>query len=300
MIEFPISGVETYWWLPFTVAFVVSMISAVGGLSGAFFLLPFQVSILGFTGPGVSPTNLVYNIVSIPSGVYRYWKEKRMVWPLAWATMLGTLPGVFIGALIRINYLPDPRYFKLFVAAVLGYIGSRMLLDAVNPRKKDAKKLTGEDFIIDNPQFNLKAVSYDFRGESYISPTWGIFLLSFMVGIIGGTYGIGGGAIIAPFFVSVFKLPVHTIAGASLFGTFVTSIAGVIYYTAIAPYYADTGMVIKPDWFLGAMFGAGGFCGIYIGARIQQYLPARLIKAILAVIILLVVVKYVWEFFAVM
>jgi len=298
MIEFPISGVETYWWLPLITAFIVSVFSSIGGISGAFFLLPFQVSVLGFTGPGVSPTNMVFNIVAIPSGVYRYWKEKRMVWPLAWATMIGTLPGVFLGAVIRINYLPNPRYFKLFVGAVLAYIGTKMLLDVIKPKTKEAKKSAGENFDVQNPRFNLKYISYNFRGEYFSAPTWSILLLSFIVGIIGGTYGIGGGAIIAPFFVSVLKLPVHTIAGASLFGTFITSIAGVVYYTAIAPYYANTGLVIQPDWYLGALFGAGGFLGIYIGARIQQYMPARTIKAILSAIILTVVVKYVWEFFA--
>ena len=33
-----------------------------GGVSGAFLLLPFQVSVLGFTSPAVSPTNLIFNI----------------------------------------------------------------------------------------------------------------------------------------------------------------------------------------------------------------------------------------------
>lgn len=45
---------------------------------------------------------------------------------------------------------------------------------------------------------------------------WGIFTLSFVVGIVGGIYGIGGGAIIAPFFVTFFGLPVYTVAGAAL------------------------------------------------------------------------------------
>ncbi len=296
MIEFPVSGVETQWWLPIIIALVISVFSSIGGLSGAFFLLPFQVSVLGFTGPGVSPTNLVFNIVAIPSGVYRYYKEKRMVWALAWATILGTMPGVFIGALIRINYLPDPRYFKLFIAIVLAYIGTRLAKDVIYPGRQESVRTLGDRFTIQNSNFDLKNVSYDFQGISYKTSTWKILLLSFIVGVIGGTYGIGGGAIIAPFFVSVFRLPVHTIAGASLFGTFITSIAGVLFYMLIAPLYKDTGMVIQPDWFLGLMFGIGGLMGIYIGARLQRFLPANLIKTILSIIILFVVIKYVYQF----
>lgn len=79
-MHFPTSGVDVFPLIPFIVAFVVSFFTSMGGVSGAFLLLPFQVSVLGFTSPSVSPTNLVYNIVAIPSGVYRYIKEGRMAW----------------------------------------------------------------------------------------------------------------------------------------------------------------------------------------------------------------------------
>jgi len=81
MFTFPVSGVETYWWLPALVAFLISFFTSMGGLSGAFILLPFQVSVLGFSTPAVTPTNLVYNIIAIPGGVYRFIRGKQMVWP---------------------------------------------------------------------------------------------------------------------------------------------------------------------------------------------------------------------------
>ncbi len=82
--HFPVSGVDTWVFIPPLVAFVVSTFTSMGGVSGAFLLLPFQVSVLHFTSPAVSATNFVYNIVAIPSGVYRYLKEGRMAWPLTW------------------------------------------------------------------------------------------------------------------------------------------------------------------------------------------------------------------------
>jgi len=295
MIHFPISGVETQWWLPLLFGIIVSTFTSTGGLSGAFLMLPFQVSILGFTGPAVTPTNLIFNIVAIPSGVYRYWKEKRMVWSLVWATMLGTLPGIVIGAFIRIHFLQDPRAFKLFVGLVLLYIGGRLALDVIR-KPITSGQPASSSFHVTNQSFNLRQVSYEFEGVRFSAPTWGILLLSFIVGIVGGTYGIGGGAIISPFFVSVFGLPVHTVAGAALFGTFVTSIAGVIFYTVIAPFYAQTGLAITPDWLLGAMFGVSGAVGMYIGARLQRKLPARAIKTMLVACLLFVAIRYIIEF----
>ena len=81
-MHFPVSGVETPFWLPPLVALVISFFTSMGGVSGAFLLLPFQVSYLGYTAPSVSATNQVFNVVAIPSGVYRYIREGRMVWPL--------------------------------------------------------------------------------------------------------------------------------------------------------------------------------------------------------------------------
>ena len=46
----------------------------------------------------------------------------------------GTLPGRFIGAFLRIKYLPDPKAFKLFAGCVLLYIGLRLVYDLWRPR----------------------------------------------------------------------------------------------------------------------------------------------------------------------
>ena len=136
---FSVSGVETYLFLPPLVALVVSFFTSMGGVSGAFLLLPFQVSFLNFVTPSVSATNFVYNIVAIPSGVYRYLKEGRMAWPLTWVVIVGPCPGYFIGYYLRVLYLPDPKAFKLFVGCVLLYIGVRILYE-MTPRSQKGKK----------------------------------------------------------------------------------------------------------------------------------------------------------------
>jgi hypothetical protein len=47
-IFFPVSGIETYFFFPPLVAFVLSFFTSMGGVSGAFLIQPFQISILGF------------------------------------------------------------------------------------------------------------------------------------------------------------------------------------------------------------------------------------------------------------
>ena len=58
-------------------------------------------------------------------------------------------------------------------------------------------------------------------------------------------------------------------------GTFLTSIAGVTFYTILP---VHEGLSTSPDWLLGFLFGTGGFAGMYIGARLQKYVPQKFIK----------------------
>jgi putative Mn2+ efflux pump MntP len=142
-------------------------------------------------------------------------REKRMAWPLAWVIIIGTLPGIFIGAVIRILYLPDPTNFKFFAGCVLLYIGLRLLHSMIkknnltiekakaveqrffNEKNKkviaagiDAKPMPA----VRTVKFSFKRYSYSFYGEVFTFNTIGLLFLSFIVGIVGGTYGIGGGA----------------------------------------------------------------------------------------------------------
>ncbi|MEK6743950.1 MAG: sulfite exporter TauE/SafE family protein [Nitrospirota bacterium] len=318
-MTFPISGATINILLPPLVSLVISFFTSMGGISGAFLLLPYQMSVLNYTAPSVSGTNHVYNIVAIPSGVYRYIKEGRMAWPLTWVVIAGTLPGVFIGYYLRVLFLPDPKTFKLFVGCVLLYIGIRIFNElrsgskaqsagakvleekfkaraAEMKKEQHARMAAGipADAVVKTISVSLKKVEYEFWGERFSFNTLGMFALAFIVGIIGGAYGIGGGAIIAPFCVAFFRLPVYTIAGATLMGTFITSVAGALFFSVLP---AAHGASPVPDWPLGILFGTGGFLGMYLGAKTQKYMPQKLIKIFVGTAIMFLAIRYIVQYF---
>lgn len=298
-VFFPVSGVHTWLWLPPLVSFVISFFTSMVGISGAFLLLPFQMSVLNYTAPSVSATNMVFNLVATPGGVYRYLREGRMVWPLVWVIVAGTLPGIVVGYYLRTLYLPDPRVFKLFVGTVLLYIGCRVLAEFL-PRRGKARPnaaKAGQPAVTATRmlEFSLAKASFSFGEQSYSFSVPAMFLLALVVGVIGGTYGIGGGAIIAPFCVALFGLPVHAIAGAAIAGTLFTSVAGVALYSLLP---APAGMVTQPDWALGLLFGLGGFVGMYFGARFQKRVPQKTLKLLLGLLLMLLAGYYILGFFA--
>lgn len=291
-ILFPVSGVETYFFLPPLVMFAISFFTSIAGMSGAFLLLPVNMSLFGFTGVAVTSTNFFYNAVGIPGGIARYLKEDRLVWPLAGWMVAGTLPGVLIGYYLRTTYLPDPRIFKLFVGLVLLFMAGRLLW-TVWAGRKDGQKPPADRCVIAELTWNFREISYLFLDRPVRIRVVLLLLLSFCIGIVGGIYGIGGGALLVPLLVGFLDVPVYTLAGASLFGTFVTSVAGVIIYSTV-PLHGQTA---PPDWLLGFLYGIGGLAGMYLGARFQRFVPELLIKGLLGLILVFISGRYIWQFF---
>jgi uncharacterized membrane protein YfcA len=287
-------GTEVNPLLPLLVAFLVSALTAPAGVSGAFLLLPFQVSVLGFTSPAVSPTNLIYNVIAAPGGVYRYVREQRVVWPLAVVVILGTLPGVFVGAVLRVTYLSDPGAFKVFVGLVLLYLGTRLLYEVVTRLRSGGPwaEVRPGDAAVEIVSVSLWRVTYKFGEKQHSFSRPAVFLLSLVVGVIGGIYSIGGGSIIAPFLVSVFGLPVYTVAGATMIGTFITSVSGVAFYEILAATPLGEQVAVAPDWLLGTVMGVGGLAGTYAGARLQRFMPDFWIRAILGILVALLALRY--------
>jgi uncharacterized membrane protein YfcA len=291
-VIFPISGVEVHPLAPPLVAFFISFFTSMGGVSGAFLILPYQMTFLGYVSPGVSGTNQLYNVVAIPGGIFRLNRDGRMVWPLAFGIAGLTLPGIVFGAWLRVFYLPDPVTFKLFAGFVLLLLGIRLIWDSMSQRGHSVECVSGSS--VSEVSLSWKYLRFRFSGKEHSAAVFPLSALCLLVGVVGGAYGIGGGAILSPLLVTLFGLPIHAIAGATLFGTFFTSAVGVGVYQVLA-LLSDRGS--SPDWLLGALFGLGGLVGIYAGSRCQRFISARWIKLILSLCVLIVAATYIFEFF---
>jgi hypothetical protein len=59
-------------------------------------------------------TNHLHDVVATPGGVWRHHRDRRVPWPLALVIVGGAIPGVWLGAWLRVRHLPDPARFRLF------------------------------------------------------------------------------------------------------------------------------------------------------------------------------------------
>ncbi len=276
-------------------AFVATVLTPVG-ITGAFLILPFMVSVLGFTAPAVSATNIVYNVVAIPMALYRYFKERRLFWQLGLIIAASSLPGYYLGALMRVTVLLDPRAFKCFVGAVLLALVFLIVMRIVREWlwvRTQRKK--GEPLVLRNVKVMFPHMTYELAGRQY-TLNWLYASLIFLgIGVIGGAYGIGGGAFTSPILVGVFGQPVHAIAGATLMGTFAASAWGIVVYTYLQTLYPS--VEVAPNWPLGLLIGAGGLIGMYVGPKLQGKMPEGLLRLILVCAITPLALQYIVQYF---
>jgi uncharacterized membrane protein YfcA len=277
--------------LAFLAALILSLVASTAGVTGAFLLVPFQISILGLGSPSVSATNHLYNVFAAPGAFAGYHGQKRVLWPLAGLLASATLPGILAGVYIRVRYLPDLPRFRPFVGSVLLLLG---LVVAVRAwvRRSDGSAGTGaaELRVIETTWRRLR---YRFGEDTHslgLPVTW---LFSLAVGVIGGAYGVGGGVFTSAYLVGACGLPVHTTAGATLIATFAASLTGVAGFLLAAWGGGAGAPPLAPDWSLAMAMGLGGLVGGRAGAGVQRLLPSRMISVGLALLMLLLGIVYV-------
>jgi uncharacterized protein len=110
-----------------------------------------------------------------------------------------------------------------------------------------------------------------------------ILLMAFCVGVMGGLFGIGGGALLVPLLVLVFRYEQHLAQG--------TSLVALVPPTGLLAFlnYAYAGEV---DWTVGLLIMPGVFFGAMAGTRLAQKLSSHGLRRAVAVLVFAIGV---WE-----
>jgi hypothetical protein len=238
---------------------VIATLTSPVGISGAVFLLPVQLSILQVPSPSVTPTNLLFNVVAVPGALARYRTVRAAGGTLTRDLLIGTIPGVIIGAFVRVYLLPGGTSFRFIVGLFLLPLG--VWLAAKPPSYPSGRA-----------PLPLQVVRW----------------MAAATGVVGGLYGIGGGSLLSPILVGS-GFAIETVAPAALASTFVTSCVGALTF-GFLDLAGQTSA--GPHWGTGLACGAGGLVGGYLGAALQPRLPKRALRRLLGLLAVGLAVAY--------
>ena len=110
-------------------------------------------------------------------------------------------------------------------------------------------------------------------------------ITGFVIGILSGLLGVGGGIFLVPALVSYFNIEQHKAHAVSL--------AVVLPTAAVsAAVYGFRGQV---DVDLAVMLAVGGIIGAAMGARLMAKIPAATLKRLFGILLCLVGVRMLWS-----
>jgi uncharacterized membrane protein YfcA len=281
-IYLPIAEVAVNAPLMVALGALVGFISGLFGIGGGFLMTPLLV-FFGIPAPVAVSSMALHVAGSSMSSVMAYSRRRAVDWRmggvLASGGVIGAIAGVEIFRLLRLLGQAD-LIVALAYLVFLGVIGGLMLWESLgqimrrragqpDPPHRDRRPiwLYGLPLKVRFPRSRLYI--------SVIPP----LALGLFVGVLSAIMGVGGGFILVPAMIYILRMPAGMVVGTSLFQIIITTaLTGVL----------QAGRNQTVDVVLATLLLVGGVIGAQLGARASSRFRAEELRAILALIVLLV------------
>jgi uncharacterized membrane protein YfcA len=278
----PIAEVSVNAPLLVALGAAVGFISGLFGIGGGFLMTPVLV-FLGIPPVVAVASEANHVAASSTSSVISYTRRKavdfRMGGVLASGGAVGALLGVEVFRWLRLLGQAD-LVVSLSYLVFLGVIGGLMLWESLGTilrqRRGEAPKPRRDR----RPPwlYGLPLKMRFPRSRLYISVIPPVALGVF-VGVLSAIMGVGGGFILVPAMVYVLRMPASVVVGTSLFQIIITtSLTSVL----------QAGRNQTVDIVLATLLLIGGVLGAQVGARASSRFRAEELRALLAIIVLVV------------
>jgi hypothetical protein len=316
---FPLAGIAAPLWHLLWLGFWTGYTMALVGEATGIFSLPYVMSILRFDNVHVSPTNLVITVINPLGALLGFrragqWNLDFALWPC-----LGSLIGSQVGPFIRVTYLADPVPFKAVVGLALFWLGCHLVWE-ITPwylRKRDAQRRFTEAFKararahaaagrlptglpegarVVTLERSRRRLRIAFLDQQWTLSVPALFGLGAGVGLIASTLGVGGGFLMTPLLVTLFKLPMYVIVAATIPFVMLQSMVGLFSYMVVVPVL--TGRYDPPEWAFGLFVAAPAVFGAWLAAKTQRFVPESYLKLVAGVITGLGGLLYLVNYFA--
>lgn len=288
-IYLPVANLTENVLLLFGVGGLVGVLSGMFGVGGGFLLTPLLIFL------GIPPTVAVGTganqvVGASVSGVLAHWRrgnvDVKMGMVLLLGGLFGSTVGVWLFALLRRLGQVELVVQVLYVV-MLGIIGGLMLIESLQQirRRRGGLRPKGRKIHRHAWGQNMPLKMRFRRSRLYISviPP---FAIGAAVGILSAIMGVGGGFIMVPAMIYLLEMPTAVVVGTSLFQIIFVA-ANVTWLQASANHAVDAVLAV--------ILLAGGVVGAQFGARLGYKLNAEQMRSMLALLVLAVAGKLLFD-----
>lgn len=288
----PVALTSVHILLPVGLGLGVGLLSGLFGVGGGFLMTPLLIMM------GIPPTVAVASdsnqiVAASTSGTYAHWRLGNVDFKMG----LYLLIGAFVGGLLGVQAIKILRemgnadaVIKLTYVIMLGGVGSYMFIESLQSMRKkpsQAGASQGKSKSSGVRSF-LAALPLQTRFEKS-GVTHSVFVpivLGCFVGILAALMGVGGGFLMVPVMVYLLRMPMHVVVGTSLFQ---------ILFTCVEVTFLQAYTNHTVDFTLAVLLLLGSTVGAQIGTVFGKRLQGEQLKILLAMIVLAVTVKIVFD-----
>jgi len=275
--------------IPIGLGLAVGLLSGLFGVGGGFLMTPLLI-MFGIPSTVAAATDSNQIVAASTSGTYAHWKVGNVDFKMG----IYLLAGGFLGGLLGVQAIKVLRasgnadfVIKMTYVFMLGIVGIYMFFESLASMKKnkvESVKVERESSVGRVMKSLPLQTHFEKSGVTH-SALLPLFFGG-VVGVLAAIMGVGGGFLMVPVMVYLLRMPMHVVVGTSLFQ---------ILFNCIEVTFLQSYTNHNVDFILAVLLLLGSTVGAQIGAVFGRKLRGEQLKIILALIVLAVTVKIIFE-----
>ena len=290
-VYLPIAEVSVNVFLLVGLGGAIGFLSGLFGVGGGFLMTPLLIFI-GIPAPVAVASEANQIVASSVSGVIAHWRRGNVDFKMGGVLLAGGFVGSFLGvelfAWLRTIGQID-LVIRLSFVFFLGIIGTLMLVESSRAILRRRSGTTVRRKLHQHYWVHRLPLRMRFRKSKLYISAIPPFAIGAAVGVLAAIMGVGGGFLMVPAMIYLLGMPTIVVVGTSLFQiVFVT--ANVTFLQSVTTQTVDVVLAL--------VLLAGAVVGAQFGSRVGQFLRGEQLRGLLALIVLAVVAKLVFDLVA--
>ena len=290
-VYLPIAEVSINVFLLVGLGGAIGFLSGLFGVGGGFLMTPLLIFI-GIPAPVAVASEANQIVASSVSGVIAHWRRGNVDFKMGGVLLAGGFVGSYLGvelfAWLRTVGQID-LVIRLSYVFFLGIVGAMMLVESSRAILRRRSGTVVRRKLHQHYWVHRLPLRMRFRKSKLYISAIPPFTIGALVGVLAAIMGVGGGFLMVPAMIYLLGMPTIVVVGTSLFQIiFVT--ANVTFLQSVTTQTVDVVLAL--------VLLAGAVVGAQFGSRAGQYLRGEQLRGLLAVIVLAVVAKLVFDLVA--